>query len=148
VKPPDELDAERMEARLHVVQAAEQVLGEERFGGWWLEPPSGACIGIAVEPSQHDLDTIYSAARGEGWRVEFVAVRYSRARLVGMIEAVDAIPRPGDAWVALGWDPRMNNIAAALPRWDAEAVSWLREHFPEDALVIRIFPDAGWPVAR
>jgi len=39
---------------------------------------------------------------------------------------------------------RVNSIVASLRRWDDEAVTWLNEQFPEDGLVIRVYPLARW----
>jgi hypothetical protein len=76
---------------------------------------------------------------------QIVAVRYSRAELVGLLERLDKTPLPGDAWLSLGWDPQCNAIRAELRRWDEEAVSWARGRFPNDALMIVVQPGViGW----
>jgi hypothetical protein len=93
------------------------------------------------------VDAINAVAREAGWPVQIVAVSYSRALLVGLLEGLDKTPLPGDAWVSLGWDPRLNAIRAELRRWDEEAVSWARGQFPNDALMIVVHPGARWVAA-
>jgi hypothetical protein len=110
--------------------------------------PSRPVIGIAaVDPSQRDVDTIDAVAREAGWPVQIVAVRYSRAELVGLLERLGKMPRPGDAWVSLGWDARFNAVLIDLRRWDEEAVPWARGRFPNDALMIAVHPGASRSVA-
>jgi hypothetical protein len=70
------------------------------------------------------VDAIDAVAREAGWPVQIVAVRYSRAELVGLLERLSKMPCPGDAWVSLGWDARFNAVLIDLRRWDEEAVSW------------------------
>jgi hypothetical protein len=142
----DDVDGERQEAALHVMSAAEQVLGEERFGGWWIDRtyPRPA-IGIAaVDLSHRDVEVITSIGRREGWPMRFVAVRHPLARLLGMLETLDRTPPPGDTVASIGCDPRINSVVVDRLRWDDEAVSWAREHFPDDALLITVSPDASW----
>lgn len=146
---PDDADAEHEQAALQVMNVVEQMLGDDRFGGSWIDrtTPSSPVIGVAiVDLSQDDIEAVRSTAKA-GWPIHFVSVRCSRTRLVGMLQALDRTPLPGDAWVGLGWDPRINSIVADLRRWDDDAVSWARERFPEDALVIRVKPDALWGAA-
>jgi hypothetical protein len=142
------LDPEHEDRALSVLSAAERHLGEDRFGGGWIDrtAPSRPVIGVAaVDPSQRDVDAIDAVARQAGWPVQIVAVRHSRAELVGLMERLGKTPLPGDAWVSLGWDPRLNAIRAELRRWDEEAVSWARGRFPHDALMIVIHPGVvGW----
>jgi hypothetical protein len=102
------VDPEHEERAPLVMRAAERQLGEDRFGGAWIDrtAPSRPVIGVAaVDPSQGDVDAIDAVARETGWPVQIVAVRYSRAELVGLLESLDKTPLPGDAWVSLGWDP-------------------------------------------
>ena len=144
------LDPEHEDRALSVLRAAERHLGERRFGGGWIDrtAPSRPVIGVAaVDPSQRDVDAIDQVAREAGWPVQIVAVRYSRAELVALLESLDKTPRPGDAWVSLGWDARFNAILIELRRWDEEAVSWARERFPNDALMIVVHPGASWSAA-
>jgi hypothetical protein len=142
------LDPEHEDRALSVLSAAERHLGEDRFGGGWIDrtAPSRPVIGVAaVDPSQRDVDAIDAVAREAGWPVEIIAVRYSRAELVGLLERLSKMPRPGDAWVSLGWDARFNAVLIELQRWDEEAVSWARERFPNDALMIVVHPGVvGW----
>jgi hypothetical protein len=144
------VDPEHEERAPFVMRAAERQLGEDRFGGAWIDrtAPSRPVIGVAaVDPSQRDVDAIDQVARETGWPVQIVAVRYSRTELVGLLERLDKTPRPGDAWVSLGWDPRFNAVLIELRRWDEEAVSWARERFPTDALMIVVHPGASWSTA-
>jgi hypothetical protein len=131
-----------------VLSAAERQLGEVRFGGAWIDrtAPSRPVIGVAaVDLSQRDVDAIDAVAQETGWPVQIVAVRYSRAELVGLLESLNKTPRPGDAWVSLEWDARFNAILIELRRWDEEAVSWVRERVPNDALMIVVHPGVvGW----
>ncbi len=93
------------------------------------------------------MDAIDAAAREAGWAVQIVAVRHSQAELVGLLEGLDT-SLPGDAWISLGWDAKVNAILVELRRWDEEAVSWAREHFPNDALMIVVHPGVvGWVAA-
>jgi hypothetical protein len=144
------LDPEHEDRALLVMRAAERQFGEDRFGGAWIDrtAPSRPVIGVAaVDPSQGDVDAIDHVARGTGWPVQIVAVRHSRAELVGLIESLSKTPPPGDAWVSFGWDPRFNAIRIELRRWDEEAVSWARGRFPNDALMIVVHPGASWSAA-
>jgi hypothetical protein len=137
------VDPEHEERAHLVLSAAERQLGEDRFGGAWIDRTAASrpVIGVAaVDPSQRDVDAIDQVARETGWPVQIVAVRYSRAELVGLLENFDKTPLPGDAWVSLGWDPRLNTIRAELRRWDEEAVSWARGRFPNDTLMIVVHP--------
>ena len=52
-----------------------------------------------------------------GWPVQIIAVRYSRAHLLSLLESLDTIALPGDAWVGLGWDAHLNAVTAQLRRW-------------------------------
>ena len=124
-----------------VIGMAEQLLGQDRFGGVWIDRSAARpFIGIAiVDPTQADVDAIDAAARPLGWPVQIVAARHSRTELIGLVKALDQT-LPGDAWISLGWDPRLNSIRAELRRWDEEAVAWARERFPLDALTIVIQP--------
>jgi hypothetical protein len=143
-------DPEQEERALSVLRAAERHLGEDRFGGGWIDltAPSRPVIGVAAtDPSQPDVDAIDAVAREAGWPVQIVAVRHSRAELVGLIERLGNSPRPGDAWVSLGWDARFNAIRIELRRWDEEAVSWARKRCPNDALMIVVHPGASWSAA-
>jgi hypothetical protein len=145
---PPTIDPEH--ERILVLRAAERHLGEVRFGGAWIdrEDPTRPVLGIAVvEPSERDVDAISAVARDAGWPVQIVAVRHSRAELVGLLQSLDGAPLPGEAWVSLGWDARSNAIKATLRRWDDEAVTWARERFPNDALVIVVHPGAAWAAA-
>jgi hypothetical protein len=128
---------------LRVIGMAEQLLGQDRFGGAWIDRSAvHSVIGIAiVDPTQADVDAIDAAARPLGWPVQIVAARHSRTELIGLIKALDET-LPGDAWISLGWDPRLNSIRAELRRWDEEAVSWARDRFPVDALTIVVQPGA------
>jgi hypothetical protein len=144
------VDPEHEERAPLVMRAAERQLGEDRFGGAWIDrtAPSRPVIGVAaVEPSQGDVDAIDQLARETGWPVQIVVVRYSRAELVGLIESLSKVPPPGDAWVSFGWDARFNAIRVELRRWDEEAVSWARGRFPNDALMIVVHPGASWSSA-
>jgi hypothetical protein len=144
------VDPEHEERAPFVMRAAERQLGEDRFGGAWIDrtAPSRPVIGIAaVDPSQRDVDAIDQVAREAGWPVQIVAVRYSGAELVGLLERLSKMPRPGDAWVSLGWDARFNAVLIELQRWDVEAVSWARGRFPNDALMIVVHPGASWSAA-
>jgi hypothetical protein len=142
------VDPEHEERAPLVMRAAGRHLGEDRFGGGWIDrtDPSRPVIGVsAVDPSQRDVDAIHAVAREAGWPVQIVAVRYSGAELVGLLESLDKTPLPGDAWVSLGWDPRLNAIRAELRHWGEEAVSWARGRFPHDALMIVVHPGVvGW----
>jgi hypothetical protein len=84
------------EDRAHLVlSAAERQLGEDRFGGAWIDrtAPSRPVIGVAaVDPSPRDVDAIDAVARETGWPVQIVAIRYSRAELVGLLESLDNAP--------------------------------------------------------
>jgi hypothetical protein len=107
------LDPEHEDRALSVLSASERHLGEDRFGGGWIDrtAPSRPVIGVAaVDLSQRDVDAIDAVARETGWPVQIVAVRHSRAELVGLIERFGKTPRPGDAWVSLGGDARFNAI--------------------------------------
>jgi hypothetical protein len=120
------VDPEHEDRAPLVMRAAERQLGEDRFGGAWIDrtAPSRPVIGVAaVEPSQSDVDAIDQVARETGWPVQIVAVRHSRPELVGLIENLSKTPPPGDAWVSFGWDARFNAIRAELRRWDEEAVT-------------------------
>jgi hypothetical protein len=144
------VDPEHEERAPLVMRAAERQLGEDRFGGAWIDrtAPSRPVIGVAaVDPSQRDVDAIDQVARETGWPVQIVAVRHSRADLVGLIESLSKTPPPGDAWVSFGWDARFNAIRAELRRWDEEAVTWARGRFPNDALMIVVHPGASRSVA-
>jgi hypothetical protein len=143
--PEDEADERNRRIRA-VIRTAQDVLGDERYGGAWVDDtyPSHAVIGIGVVgPSQSDVERIAMAAKEAGWFVELVSVRYPRVRLVSMLEEIRE-KLPGDAWNGLGWDPRLNSVVADLNRWDEEAVAWAKERFPADALVIRIQPGRRW----
>jgi hypothetical protein len=143
-------DPEHEDRALSVLSAAERHLGVDRFGGGWIDrtAPSRPVIGVAaVDPSQRDVDAVDAAAREAGWPVQIVAVRHSRAELVGLIEGLRKTPPPGDAWVSLGWDARFNAIRIELRRWDEEAVFWARERLPSDALMIVVHPGAHWSTA-
>jgi len=135
------VDPEHESKALEVLRAAERLLGDARFGGSWIDrTTSPPVIGVAaVDPSQGDVDAILATGQGAGWPVQIVAVRYSQAQLVGLLD-LHGTPLPGDAWVSLGWDVRFNAIRATLRRWDEEAVSWARERFPSDALMIVVRP--------
>jgi hypothetical protein len=123
-----------------VIGMAERLLGQDRFAGAWIDRSADPFIGIAiVGPTQADVEAIDAAARPLGWPVRIVAARHSRTELIGLIKALDET-LPGDAWIGLGWDPRLNSIRAELRRWDEEAVSWARDRFPVDALTIVIQP--------
>lgn len=123
-----------------VIGMAEQLLDRDRFAGAWIDRSADQFIGIAiVDPTQADVDAIDAAARPLGWAVQIVAARHSRTELIGLIKALDET-LPGDAWISLGWDPRLNSIRAELRRWDEQAVSWARDRFPVDALTIVIQP--------
>ena len=144
------VDPEHEDRALSVLSAAERHLGVDRFGGGWIDrtAPSRPVIGVAaVDPSQRDVDAIDAVAREAGWPVQIVAVRHSRAELVGLIESLGNSPPPGDAWVSFGWDARFNAIRVELRRWDEEAVSWARERFPNDALMIEVHPGVSWSAA-
>jgi hypothetical protein len=138
----DEVDPAHESKAHEVVRAAEGLLGDDRFGGAWIDrTPSPPVIGIAaVDPSQRDVDSIVASAKDTGWNMQIVGVRYSRADLVGMLESTYETPLPGDAWVSIGWDPQFNAIKATLRCWDEEAVCWARERFPDDALMIVVHP--------
>ena len=135
------VDPEHESKALEVLRAAERLLGDARFGGSWIDrTTSPPVIGVAaVDPSQGDVDAILATGQGAGWPVQIVAVRYSQAQLVGLLD-LHGTPLPGDAWVSLGWDVRFNAIRATLRRWDEEAVSWARRRFPNDALMIVVRP--------
>lgn len=114
------LDPEHEDRAISVLSAAERHLGEDRFGGGWIDrtTPSRPVIGVAaVDPSQRDVDGINGVAREAGWPVQIVAVRYSGAELVGLFERVGKTPRPGDASVSLGWDARRNAIQIECDVW-------------------------------
>ena len=144
----DDVDPTHESKAHEVVRSAEGLLGDKRFGGAWIDKTSPPpVIGIAaVDLPQPDVDAILASAKGAGWSVQIMEVRYSRAELVGLLESTHETPLPGDAWVSLGWDPRFNAIQATLQRWDEEAVSWARERFPNDALMIVIHP-GRWAAA-
>jgi hypothetical protein len=143
---PTAIDRSHERNAHHVLKAAERLLGEDRSGGAWIDRSNPEpVIGIAVvDPSQTDVDAIQAAAQAVDWPVQIVAVRYSAAELIRLLEPLDKTPLPGDAWVGLGWDPRFNAIRAELRRWDEETISWAREQFPLDALMIVVHPGAGW----
>jgi len=136
------VDPEHESKALEVLRAAERLLGDARFGGSWIDrTTSPPVIGVAaVDPSQGDVDAILATGQGAGWPVQIVAVRYSQAQLVGLLEGLHGTLLPGDAGVSLGCDVRLNAIRATLRRWDEEAVSWARERFPSDALMIVVRP--------
>jgi hypothetical protein len=128
------------------IDTAERLLGPDRFGGAWIDRSSDPpIIGVGVvDPSQPDVDRIHRAAQEASWRVQLLAVRHSRDQLVGLLESLSGEPLPGDSWVRLGWDLRLNAVVAELRRWDEEAVCWIRERIPTDALILAISPGAGW----
>jgi len=105
---PD-IDPAHEERGHHIVRAAEQLVGEDRFGGAWIDRTSTSrpVLGFAVvSPTQSDVDAIAAAARDGGWPVQVVTVRYARIHLLAMLEAFQRSPLPGDAFVGLGWDAR------------------------------------------
>ncbi len=143
---PSAIDPEHEDKVIEVMTAAEREVGEDRFGGAWIHKTNSTrpFIGIAVvEPSQRDVEAIHRSAQEVGWPVQIIAVRYSRAQLIGLLESLGKIALPGDAWVGLGVDARSNAILAQLRRWDDAAVDWIRSRIPADALMIIVHPGRG-----
>jgi hypothetical protein len=137
----DEREEQSLDA---VVAAAQELLGEERFGGVWLDRWGGGppLLGIAaVDPSQEEVDAMLALEPPLGWRVSIVLVRYSRAALIAFSEGL-APPTTGAA-IAFGWDPRVNRVVVRLTRLEAETVRYFRRHIPDDALRFVIEPSGG-----
>ncbi len=144
---PSEIDPEHEDKVSEVMATAEREVGEDRFGGAWIDRtnPNSPIIGIAVvEPSQQDVAAIHRSAQEAGWAVQIFAVRYSRAHLIGLLESLSKAAVPGDAWIGLGLDARSNAVLAQLRRWDDGAVDWIRGRIPADALMIVVHPGRGW----
>ncbi len=144
---PSQIDPEREDDVFKVIATAERQVGEDRFGGAWIDrtSPTRPIIGIAVvEPVQPDVEAIHRSAQEAGWSVQIIAVRYSRVHLIGLLESLGKTALPGDAWIGVGVDARFNAVTAQLRRWDDAAVAWIRSRIPADALMIIIHPDVGW----
>jgi hypothetical protein len=128
------------ESARDVFRYAEYLVGEDRFGGAWIEDDGGhRQLGIAiVSPLQREVTSIQEAARGAGWSLTVDVARYSRNELVGFYDGVTG--PEGDSVVSFGWEARANKVAVMLSNVDPDAMAYFRERVPEDALLIRLVP--------
>lgn len=128
------------DSAVDVFRFAEDLVGESRFGGAWIERVGGHReLGLAiVSPSQHEVTSIQEAARRTGWTLTIDVAKYSRAELIGFYDGM--MGPEGDSVVAFGWDARANKVAVMLSSADPDAVAYFRERIPGDALLIRLVP--------
>jgi hypothetical protein len=126
------------ESARDVFRYAEDLVGEDRFGGAWIEHDGGIRqLGIAiVSPLQHEVTSIQEAARGAGWSLTIDVARYSRNELIGFYDGV--VGPEGDSLVSFGWEARANKVAVMLSNVDPDAMAYFRERVPDDALLIRL----------
>ena len=68
-------------------------------------------------------------------------MKYSRAKLISFYDGLDG--PSGNSVVSFGWDPRLNKVLVQLSAPDDAAISYFREHIPEDALLLRLVPWQG-----
>lgn len=138
----NEIDWEHEEQALSVFAIAEQRVGEDRFGGAWIDrtPRVRPELGIAlIDPTAEDLDIIQRAAREAGWPLVVDEVKYSRATLISFYDGL-RLPVNGSA-SGIGWDPRLNRVVVRLTRLDEETQAFFRDRIPADALLLRYVGD-------
>jgi hypothetical protein len=138
----DSIDWEHESKAQDVFHAAEQQVGEDRFGGGWIDRTSARrpVLGIAlVDPTPEDLDVIEGTAREAGWPVTVDIVKYSRAALVAFYDTLS--PPANFSVSAWGWDPRFNRVVVRLTRLDEETQAFFRNRIPADALLLRYVSD-------
>jgi hypothetical protein len=133
-----------------VFDAAAEVFGESRFGsGWFDRTTAGGSLHIcAVDPSQEEIIELDETANAAGWGLTVVCVRYSYAELLAFFEALSIQELPGDdVWASQGVDGRHNVIRVGLRRLDPDAMEYVRERLPIDAVRFEIEPRAPRAIA-
>ena len=128
------------EAAHDIFRFVEELVGDGRFGGAWIERDSvHEQLGVAlVSPSQEEVTAILEAARRSGSLISIDVVKYSRRELIGFYDGVSG-PET-DSVVGFGWDPRVNKVVVMLSALDPEAVAYFHERIPDDALLFRLVP--------
>jgi hypothetical protein len=128
------------DAAMTVVRLAEELVGEDAYGGAWIDRTlAQPVLGVAlVAPQADHVTSIREAARRAGWLITIDLVKYSRAKLISFYDGLDG--PSGNSVVAFGWDPRLNKVLVELSAADDAAISYFREHIPEDALLFRPVP--------
>jgi hypothetical protein len=133
---------------LRVIEHAERRLGG-RFGGAWFDRNAG-CINVAMVGTKHeDVRAVQELVEDTRWRVRVAEVRFSRAELLGFLERLNRErgDRWTDAWATLGWSAEHNCVVAEFRRIDEDAIGFLRERVPAEALRIEIDASAPYGVA-
>jgi hypothetical protein len=128
------------DAAMTVVRLAEELVGEGAYGGAWIDRTlAQPVLGLAlVAPQADHVTSIREAARRAGWSITIDLVKYSRAKLISFYDGLDG--PSGNSVVSFGWDPRLNKVLVELSAPDDAAISYFREHIPEDALLFRLVP--------
>jgi hypothetical protein len=142
------IDWESEGSALQVIEHAERHLSG-RFGGAWFDRDA-CCINVAmVGAREDDVRALQELAEDTRWRVRVVEVQFSRAELLGFLERLNRErgDRWTDAWATLGWSPEHNCVVAEFRRIDEDAIEFLRERVPAEALRIEIDPGAPYGVA-
>jgi hypothetical protein len=128
------------DAAMTVVRLAEELVGEDAYGGAWIDQTlDQPLLGVAlIAPQADHVTSIREAARRAGWSITIDLVKYSRAQLISFYDGLDG--PSGNSVVGFGWDPRLNKVLVELSTPDDAAISYFREHIPEDALLLRFVP--------
>jgi hypothetical protein len=128
------------DAAMTVARLAAELVGEDAYGGAWIDRTlAQPVLGVAlVAPQADHVTSIREAARRAGWSITIDLVKYSRAKLISFYDDLDG--PSGNSVVAFGWDPRFNKVLVELSAADDAAISYFREHIPEDALLFRLVP--------
>jgi hypothetical protein len=142
------IDWENERSALQVIEHAERRLGA-RFGGAWFDRDAGRINLAMVGARENDVRALQELAEDTRWRVRVVEVQFSRADLLGFLERLNRErgDRWTDAWATLGWSPEHNCVVAELRRIDEDAIGFLRQRVPAEALRIEIDPGAPYGVA-
>jgi hypothetical protein len=141
------VDAADSDLALDVIRAAEELLGDVRFGGGWLDRSNdrSPSIGIAaVDPSSEEMHAILSLKLPAGRQISVSLVRYSRAELIGFYKHL--VPPAGGTASGYGWDAATNRVVVHLNTLDVRTIDYFNEHIPADAVRFVVEPSA-WVAA-
>jgi hypothetical protein len=138
---PSEIDWEREERGMAVLEAGIELFGDERYGGAWFDQTGILPIlhVSAVDPSQDEIDVLERAAHERRWHLTVTPVRYSYQELVNFTELVQDIPS-SDSMFGFGPSARDNAIEFTLRRLDHAVVDDILGRLPHDAVKFVIRP--------
>jgi hypothetical protein len=128
------------ESAFHVFRFAEQLVGEDSYGGAWIDRTlSPPVLGLAlVDPEAEQVSSIREVAKRAGWSLTIDVVKYSRAQLISFYDDLEG---PDSTSVqGFGWDAQLNKVVVRLSAPDPQVTSYFRDHIPDDALLFRLVP--------